>query len=79
MKKFCKDLREHATKLINYEKKDMIPLTKKKRNTIISEKFVTYAQKNLIQIISIKNTIKQKVIVIIRENIEVQLLIISVI
>ena len=75
MKKFCKDLREHATKLINYEKKDMIPLTKKKRNTIISEKFVTYAPKNLIQIISIKNTIKQKVIVIIRENIEVQLII----
>ena len=28
MKKFCKDLREHATKIINYEKKDMIPLTK---------------------------------------------------
>ena len=29
MTKFCKDLREHATKIINYEKKDMIPLTKK--------------------------------------------------
>ena len=29
MKKFCKDLREHATKIINYEKKDMMPLTKK--------------------------------------------------
>ena len=29
MKKFCKDLREHTTKIINYEKKDMIPLTKK--------------------------------------------------
>ena len=27
MKKFCKDLREHATKIINYEKKKMIPLT----------------------------------------------------
>ena len=27
MKKFCKDLREHATKIINYEKKNMIPLT----------------------------------------------------
>ena len=26
-KKFCKDLREHATKIINYEKKKMIPLT----------------------------------------------------
>ena len=29
MKKLCKDLREHATKIINYEKKDTIPLTKK--------------------------------------------------
>ena len=29
MEKFCKDLREHATKIINYEKKDMIPSTKK--------------------------------------------------
>ena len=27
MKKFCKDLREHATKIINYEKKKMMPLT----------------------------------------------------
>ena len=27
MKKFCKDLREHATKIINYEKKKMITLT----------------------------------------------------
>ena len=35
MKKFCKDLREHATKIINYEKKDMIPLTKKEEKTII--------------------------------------------
>ena len=29
MKKFCKDLREYATKIINYEKKDIMPLTKK--------------------------------------------------
>ena len=29
MEKFCKDLREHVTKIINYEKKKMIPLTKK--------------------------------------------------
>ena len=26
MKNFCLDLREHATKIINYEKKEMIPL-----------------------------------------------------
>ena len=29
MKNFCLNLREHATKIINYEKKEMIPLTKK--------------------------------------------------
>ena len=28
MKNFCLDFREHATKIINYEKKEMIPLTK---------------------------------------------------
>ena len=31
MKKFCKDLREHATKIINYEKKKMTPLTTKEK------------------------------------------------
>ena len=29
MKNFCLDLREHATKMINYEKKEMLPLTEK--------------------------------------------------
>ena len=29
MKKFCKDLRTHATKIINYEKKKVIPLSTK--------------------------------------------------
>ena len=29
MKNFCLDLKKHATKIINYEKKEMIPLTKK--------------------------------------------------
>ena len=58
MKKFCKGLREHTTKIINYEKKDMIPLTKKNNNNIVSKKFVIYAKKNLILMIAIKNTIK---------------------
>ena len=29
MKNFCLDLREHVTKIISFEKKEMIPLTKK--------------------------------------------------
>ena len=28
MKNFCRDLREHVTEIINYEKNEMIPLTK---------------------------------------------------
>ena len=31
MKNFSLDLREHATKLINYEKKETIPLTKEEK------------------------------------------------
>ena len=31
MKRFCKDLREHTTKIINHEKKKMIPLTIKEK------------------------------------------------
>ena len=33
MKNFCLDLREHATKVTNYEKKEMIPLTKGKKRS----------------------------------------------
>ena len=32
MKNFCLDLREHATKIINCEKKEMIPLTEEEKN-----------------------------------------------
>ena len=31
MKNFCLNLREHATKITNYEKKEMIPLTKEEK------------------------------------------------
>ena len=33
MKNFCLDLREHATKIINYEKKETIPLTKEEKRS----------------------------------------------
>ena len=44
-KKFCKDLREHVTKIINYEKKDKIPLTKKKEKNHNKQE-VCYIWKN---------------------------------
>ena len=47
MKKFCKDLREHAIKIINYEKKKMIPLTKEeKMNNICKKEFNKNDEKN---------------------------------
>ena len=47
MKKFCKDLREHATKIINYEKKDMIPLTKKEEENHNNQKVCYICKKEL--------------------------------
>ena len=37
MKKFCKDLRKHATKIINCNKKEVIPLTKKEESNYSRE------------------------------------------
>ena len=44
MKNFCKDLKEHATKIINYEKKEMIPLTYKE-NEFHEKQKVCYVYK----------------------------------
>ena len=56
MNKFCKDLREHVTKIINYEKKKMIPLTTKEKIYHNKQKICYMCKKNLI--IMIKRTIK---------------------
>ena len=59
MKDFCLDLKNHATKIINYEKKEMMLLTKKRRKkNLITKKFVIYVEKDLVVIMVIKNTIK---------------------
>ena len=38
MEKFCKDLKEHATKIINYEKKEIIPLTDEENDSYKKQK-----------------------------------------
>ena len=49
MKNFCLDLREHATKIINYEKKRNDTLNKKKNSKcIISKKFDIYVKQDLV-------------------------------
>ena len=73
MKKFCKDLREHATKIINYEKKKMIPLTTEEKIHYNEQEICYICKKEFDK--SDKKIIKQKIIVIIQENIEVLLII----
>ena len=45
MERFCKDLRDHAMKIINYEEKEMIPLTDKENKSYGKQK-VCYICKN---------------------------------
>ena len=69
-KGFVKDLKEHPTKIFNYEKKEMIPLTDEKNKSYEKQK-VTYAEKNLILMMRvIKSIIKLEIIVITQEHLE---------
>ena len=42
MERFCKDLKEHATKIINYDTKKMMPLTSKERKVHREQKKMSY-------------------------------------
>ena len=55
-KNFFIDLKEHSAKIINYQEIEMIPLTEKKRKYIVSKMFVIYAKKDLVLMMTIKNT-----------------------
>ena len=75
MKNFCLDLKEHA-KIVNYEKKEMIPLTKEeKRAHRISKRCYICKKKSLALMIRIKNIRRLEITVIILVNIEVLLMI----
>ena len=37
MKRFCKDLKDHATKIIDFKKKNMIPLIKEEEDNYNKE------------------------------------------
>ena len=77
MKNFCLDLKKHATKIINYEKKEMIPLQMKKK-IHRQQKFVIYAKKYLVLTIITKNIIKSEIIFITQENIEELLMVFAI-
>ena len=44
MERFCKDLREHAMKIVSFEEKEMIPLTDKENKFYEKQKLVTSAR-----------------------------------
>ena len=48
MKRFCKDLREHETKIINCEKKDMLPLTKEEKQNYNNQEVCYICKKEFI-------------------------------
>ena len=56
MKKFCKDLKEHATRIIDYEKKKIIPLTKEEKINYNDQQICYICKKKLTRVI--KNIIK---------------------
>ena len=45
MKTFCLDLEEHATEIVNYEKKEMIPLTKEEKKVHREQKLCYICKK----------------------------------
>ena len=42
MRRFCKDLKDHATKIIDFKKKTMIPLTKEEEDNYNKKIIVIY-------------------------------------
>ena len=72
MKMFCKDLREHATKIINYDKKKIIPLTTGEKIHYNEQEICYICKKEFDK--SDKKHYKE-VTVMIQENIEVLLII----
>ena len=74
-KRFCKDLKEHAAEIIDYEKRKIVPLTYTENNSYEKQKFALYVKKNLVLMMIIKSMIKSEIIVIILENVEELLMI----
>ena len=56
IKMFCKDLKDQAMKIINCEKKEMIPLTDKEKETHENQK-ICYTNKNFARMKIIKKNL----------------------
>ena len=59
MKIFCNDLKEQANKIINYEKKETIPLTDDEKKIYENQKIVIYVKKIFVLMNIIKKNLKK--------------------
>ena len=50
IEKFCKDLKVLRSEIINFEEKEMTPLTNKEIKSYEKEKYVTYVKKGFVMI-----------------------------
>ena len=50
IEKFCKDLKELGMEIINFEEKEMMPLTTKKLRLMKSKKYAIYVKKSFVMI-----------------------------
>ena len=81
MKIFCNDLKNQAKKIINYEKKEMIPLTNKEKESYENQKICHICEKEFCtdkNSKEFKKCKKSEIIFIIQENIEEQLIVIAI-
>ena len=80
MERFYKYLKEHATKIINNEKKkkEMIPLTSEEKKLHGQQKKFRHAKKYLVLMTITKNIIKSEIIVITLEKTEELLMIFAI-
>ena len=67
---FCKDLREHAMKIINYEKKEMIPLTDEENKSYKKQKVCYKCKKEFSTDDDNKSIMKYGIIVITLQSLE---------
>ena len=70
MERFCKDLKEHTVKIMNYDEKKMVPLTQKQNKSCKEQKVCYACKKGFSNDDYNKNIIMSEIIVIILENLE---------
>ena len=73
MKRFSDHLKRHATKIMSYEKREIVPLTNEENKSYLKQKVCYICKKKLVLItmtLHSKNNIKHEITVIAPANIE---------